>query len=194
MMDKEIKMRNKPRCTQRKIAAKSRLFSIECLDLEFSNGAKRQYERLVKPNIGAVLIIPMLDAQTLLLIREYAAGTERYELGFPKGLVEAGETTFEAADRELKEEVGYGAKKMHGLKALSSSPSFFGLMIDLVVATELYQERLEGDEPEPVEVIPWPLARVDDLLGREDFSEARSIAAIYLLKNYLSDKGVLNGE
>jgi ADP-ribose diphosphatase len=43
--------------------------------LQFSNNEKRQYERLMRGHNygGAVLIIPLLDKETVLLIREYSA-------------------------------------------------------------------------------------------------------------------------
>ena len=45
---------------------------VEALDLEFSNGATRQYERLMRGSgsNGAVLIVPMLDNETGLLVPE----------------------------------------------------------------------------------------------------------------------------
>ena len=59
----------------------------------------------------AVMIVPIIDDH-LLLIHEYAVGIGIYELGFSKGLIDAGETVFEAANRELKEEVGFGANHL----------------------------------------------------------------------------------
>jgi hypothetical protein len=47
----------------------------------------------------------------------------------------------------------------------------------LVLARDLYEERLPGDEPEELEVVPWKLDALDQLILREDFSEGRSIAA-----------------
>ena len=65
--------------------AKTRIFHVEQLDLRFSNGVEVQYERLRSAPRGAVLVVPMLDADTVLLIREYAAGVERYELAGSTG-------------------------------------------------------------------------------------------------------------
>ena len=178
-----------PICKNSEVIAKSRLFKIEQMDLVFSNGQQRSYERLVNTIFGAVMILPIVDNETILLVKEYAAGTEKYELGFPKGLLEFGESIEQGANRELKEEIGFGARQFHTLKSLSSSPAYFGLMIDVVIAYDLYEEKLEGDEPEPIEVVPWPIAELDQLLLRDDFSEARSIAAIYLLKNHFSEQG-----
>ena len=70
------------------------------------------------------MIVPIVDDH-LILIREYAVGTESYELGFSKGLIDPGESVFEAANRELKEEVGFGANDLTFLKKLSMAPSYF---------------------------------------------------------------------
>ena len=77
---------------------------VEELDLRFSNGERRTYERLASRGHGAVMIIPVLDDNTILLINEYAAGVHEYQLTLPKGLVDPGETALEAANRELMEE------------------------------------------------------------------------------------------
>ena len=37
-------------------------------------------------------------------------------------------------------------------------------------------------EPEPIEVVPWPLADIDELIQREDFAEARAVAALHLVQ------------
>ena len=77
-----------PKINSRNQVARSRLFAIEQLELTFSNGEERQYERMLGSGNGAVMIVPMLDADTILLVREYCAGTHSYELGFPKGLID----------------------------------------------------------------------------------------------------------
>src|SRR5687767_14877988 len=73
---------------------------MERLDLEFDNGERRRYERLHGRGHGAVIVVPLLDDDTVLLVREYAAGVHRYELGLVKGRIDAGETPLQAADRE----------------------------------------------------------------------------------------------
>lgn len=183
-------MNKLPTIHQTKTVATSRLFKIEALDLEFSNGEKREYERLVSSGVGAVLIIPILHNENgedkVLLIREYAAGTERYELGFPKGKVEKGEEILDAANREIMEEVGYESAKLTLLKKLSLAPGYLGHVTHIILAEGLSEHREPGDEPEEIEVIPWDIKDVDDLLERDDFSEGRSVAALYLMKNYLN--------
>lgn len=177
-----------PKVHATKIVAQSKLFTVEQMDLEFSNGEKRIYERLKAGEHGAVLVIPMVDHENFLLIREYAAGVEKYELAFPKGLVELDEEPIDAANRELQEEAGFGAKKLTALKVVSLAPGYLSHKMHLVLAEDLYESRLEGDEPEPIEVVQWRFDQLDQLLEREDFTEARSIAALFVLQQYLANR------
>ncbi|PHM33173.1 ADP compounds hydrolase NudE [Xenorhabdus innexi] len=178
----------KPKILNISDIAHSRLFNIQSVDLEFSNGARRIYERMKPANHEAVLIIPVIGNE-LLLIREYAVGIEQYELGFPKGAIDAGESIFEAANRELKEEVGLGAKKLELLTKLTMAPSYFSSKMNIVIAQDLYPEVLEGDEPEPLVQVRWPIADMMSLLEHPDFNEARNVSALFFAQRYLNEKG-----
>ncbi|WP_026376226.1 ADP compounds hydrolase NudE [Aestuariibacter salexigens] len=177
-----------PQIHQREIVARSGLFRVERVDLEFSNGATRQFERMAGTGRGAVMIVPLLDNETMLLVREYAAGTHSYQLGFPKGLIDPGENPLQAANRELQEEVGYAANNLTEIHQVNMAPTFFNARMNIVLATDLYEQRLEGDEPEPLDVIPWPLQDIDGLLARDDFIEARCIAALFLVHKWLTER------
>ena len=160
-------------------------YRLEQLDLEFSNGERRRFERLIGRGHGAVVVVPMLDDETVLLVREYAAGVHRYELGLVKGRIDAGETPAQAADRELKEEAGYGARRIEVLRSMSLAPTYMSHQSWLVVARDLYPDKLPGDEPEELEVVPWKLDALDQLMLREDFSEGRSLAALFVAREWL---------
>ncbi len=178
-------MRKHPEIKERRVVAESELFKIEQLDLKFANGEERQYERLANRGSGAVMVIPMLTNNTVLLIREYAAGTDNYELLLPKGRLEQGESILEAANREIKEEVGYGARKLQEIKTLTLAPGYFPLKTHIVLAQDLYEEKLPYDEPEEIEVIPWRLDQLEQLFKQDDFTEARSMAALYMVRDHL---------
>jgi ADP-ribose diphosphatase len=167
---------------------RSPFLRAEQVDLEFSNGERRTFERLRSSGLGAVIIVPMLDDATVLLVREYAVGTDRYELGLPKGRLDRDETVEQGADRELKEEVGYGARELHILGRLSLSPNYMTAMTHVVIARDLYPERLAGDEPEQLEVVPWRLDALHTLLEQPDVSEGRSIAALFIAREYLAGR------
>lgn len=178
-------MPNKPRITGVSTVATSRLFEIQAVDLLFDNGATAQYERVCTQLAGAVCIAA-IEGDEVLLIREYQVGTDRYELVLPKGAIDQGEEVIAAANRELMEEVGYGAKTLQLMKVMAVAPGYFNHRTHLVLGTDLYPQTADGDEPEPLEVVRWSMKELPALFAREDFSEARSMAALVLAQQWLS--------
>jgi ADP-ribose diphosphatase len=171
---------------ERRLRDPSKLFEVEQLDLEFSNGERRTYERMKSRGLGAVIIVPMLDEHTVLLVREYAAGLHHYEIGLPKGRLEPGEALLDGAQRELKEEIGYGARELTELTRLSLAPGYMTHITRVVLARDLYPEKLPGDEPEELEIVPWPISDLLSITARDDCTEGRTIAALYIARDYLA--------
>jgi len=181
-------MHKKPEILHRSMVAQSRLFRIESFDLRFSNGVERTYERLVPGGSGAVMMVALLDDNTVALIRAYGGGVEDYTLTLPKGAVDLGESMRDACNRELQEEIGFAASEFIHLKKMSLSPSYMSGGIDVVLARGLYPSQLEGDEPEPLELVEWPLDNLHELYGRDDCTEGRAIAALALAQEYLAGR------
>lgn len=177
-----------PRILNSKEQDLGRFIHAEKLDLEFSNGEKRTYERLCTHGLGSVIVVAMLDEKTVLMVREYAAGLHHYELGLVKGRLEAGESILEGAQRELKEEAGYGANDLKELTVLSLAPGYMTHITHVVLARDLYRDKLEGDEPEELEIVPWPITDLHELVQRPDCTEGRSIAALYITRDYLKQE------
>ncbi len=178
-------MSKKPQLLGSRVIANTKVFTVEQLDLRFSNGTQVQYERLLGSRYGAVLMIPMIDHETVLLVREYAAGVGDYQLMLPKGRIEKDEPILEAANREMMEEIGYGAKTLQHLTTLSQAPSYQNHTTHLILAEQLYPQTAEGDEPEPLEVVPWRLDKLPELFATGEFNEARSVAAIYMARDLM---------
>ena len=177
--------RDKPEVLSAEWLTHSRLFHVQELELRFGNGEVRTYERLNPGAHRAVMIVPMIDDDTVLLVREYGAGVDDYYLSLPKGALEKGETVAEAANRELMEEVGYGARRLDPVTRLNLSPSYMGNGMDIVLARDLYEKRLPGDEPEEIEVIPYKIGDLTGLINRPDFREAYAVAALFLVRDML---------
>ncbi len=178
-------MPTKPEILKRQSIARTRLFQVEQLELRFSNGVERSYERLASKGFGAVAIVPVTKEGAVILVQEYSAGINAYQWGLPKGAIDPGEDNFTAANRELKEEAGVGARELRFLKNIHITPSYMERSIDVMVAWDLYEASLPGDEPEPMATMHWPLKDLDGLMAREDMSDGISISALYMARDYL---------
>ncbi len=165
--------------------ARSRLFNIEQVELRFSNGKEVKFERLQSDAAGSVLIIP-IDGDELILIREYAVGTESYELSFPKGSVDKGEVPEVSACRELQEEIGMACAEVRLLRRVIVSPAYVNRPVWIMLAGDLTVNPLPGDEPEELEQVRWPLNRMWELLDQEDFNDGVNQLALYMLGHELN--------
>ena len=177
-----------PQIRSTRTVAKSRLFEIEEVELDFPNGCQVRYERL-GGLVGGVLVVPVTEDGMILLVREYAVGVERYELGFVKGRVENGEPPQSAAAREMQEEISFNATKFRLLATVSMTPAYSGHKTSIFLATGLYESSLKGDEPEELEIVPWALSDIERLRLRDDFTDARCLLATYLAHQELTVKG-----
>ena len=159
---------------------------MEKLSLRFSNGAQRQFYRVIPNSNHAVMVIAMPDADTVLITREYGCGFHRYELGLPRGRIDEGEDILVAANRELQEEAGFAAGRLDYLRTLSLAPTYMAHEIHVVLARDLSASQLEGDEPEPIDVIPWKLAEIETLALHPEFTEGRALGALLLARAWLA--------
>jgi ADP-ribose diphosphatase len=179
--------REKPQILSVRTAARSRLFHIESVQLKFANGNRREFERIAAgPRPGTALVVAMPDPATVLLVREYAVGLDRFELSLPMGRIEPGESALAAANRELMEETGFRAASLRPLHTLTLAPGILGYQAEIILATELTPGALDGgDEPEPLELVYWPISRLDHIASTGEISEARTLSALFLARSIL---------
>jgi len=52
----------------------------------------------------------------------------------------------------------------------------------------LFEETAEGDEPEPLEIVPKKLSELEKLTYNEDLTEARSILALYMARDIINNR------
>jgi 8-oxo-dGTP pyrophosphatase MutT (NUDIX family) len=88
-------------------------------------------------------------------------------LEIPAGKLDVpGEPPLETAKRELAEEIGKRAERWDELMVFFTSPGFSDERVWLFVATELSNSAaLEGDEDERIEIVPWPLGKLDEAIA-----------------------------
>ncbi len=157
---------------------KGRLFKVEVL--EWADDQGRTIRREVVRHPGAVLIVPRLDGDRLVLVRNYRVAVNERLWELPAGTLEAGEAPRDAAGRELEEETGYRAARIEHLSDFYTSPGFCDELMRVFVADDLHPvgQRLEPGEDIDVETVPVAeaLAMIDD--GR--IRDGKTIAALLM--------------
>jgi ADP-ribose diphosphatase len=175
----------KPEILSARWVAHTRLFHVEEQQLRFANGVERTYERLNPGYHGAVMVVAVDSGGRMALVSEYGAGFGDYYLSFPKGALQPEESVLDAANRELMEEAGVGAHQLEVLAELALSPSYMGNRMSLVLARDLFEKRLPGDEPEPL-VVSWhSFAELLALQAAGKLPEGYAVAAMFLARERL---------
>lgn len=107
---------------------------------------------------GAVMIIPLLDAEHVLLERQFRYPLGRAIVEFPAGKIDAGEPPFECARRELLEETGYTARRWSYLGGLHNAIAYSDEKIEIYLAEDLERSgsgTLDAGETLEVFEAPW---------------------------------------
>jgi ADP-ribose pyrophosphatase len=107
---------------------------------------------------GAVIMIPMLDARTVLLERQYRYPLRRHFYELPAGKIEPGEDPLATAKRELIEECGYVAGSWQHLMTLHPCVGYADERIELYLARDLTQVEHALEDGEFLEVVPLALS------------------------------------
>lgn len=171
-----------PKILKKSSLFKSKLFNINEAKIEFNNETLI-YEIISGTGDGAVLIIPILDKK-IIFIKEYAAAVDDYMLTLPKGKIDSNETIYEAADRELQEEIGFKSNKMKFIKELYLAPGYIDHVTYMMLAESLKPSSLIGDEPEDLEIIQVEIPRISTFLEKNKIIDSRVYAAVNYIQNY----------
>jgi 8-oxo-dGTP pyrophosphatase MutT (NUDIX family) len=145
-----------------------------------ADGHEVKREKVWHP--GAVGIVPV-DATHVWLTRQprEAVGASA-SLEIPAGKLDVpGEERLASAKRELAEEIGKRAECWEEIFAFYTSPGFSDERVWLYLATELSDsiEPAQADEDERIEIVPWPLERIDAAIA--ECEDSKSLIALLWL-------------
>lgn len=153
-------------------------------------GVGERFTRLVVHHPGAVVVVPVHDNESVLMVRQFRApvGSELLEVVAGKRDVE-GEEPETTARREMHEEIGRRPGRLVKLCEFFNSPGFCDEYTHLFAALDL--EELDSPaavnpEERAMTLEPIRLADVDDLIARGRIVDAKSIIGLLLTRRYLA--------
>lgn len=137
---------------------------------------------------GAAAAIAVLEDGRLLMVRQYRNALDRFTLEIPAGGLNPGEPTMDAAARELEEETGYVCGKIEKLITIRTTVAFCNEKIDIYLATDLKKTQQHLDEDEYVDVKPYELSDLENMIYAGEIEDSKTIAAILAYKNKYRNK------
>jgi len=152
------------------------------------DGRSTEYTYLAVPR--AVFVAAVTDDGQLLLVRQYRHPVRDWTLEVPAGSVREGESSGEAAARELREETGGVAREWQHLSTFYSSSAHTSLRSDAWLArgVETLGEVVEEDW-EDLTLVRMPLAEAVTRARTGAFTEGQTALTILLAAEALQSTG-----
>ena len=143
------------------------------------DGAEVSREKVWHP--GAVGVLALDDTHVWLTRQPREVIGAPASLEIPAGKLDVpGESPLQTGKRELAEEIGKQAGSWEQLFAFFTSPGFSDERVWLFMATDLSSAPdAEPDENERIEIVPWPLERLDDAIS--ECEDSKSLIALLWL-------------
>jgi nudix-type nucleoside diphosphatase (YffH/AdpP family) len=144
---------------------------------ELPNGHQTAYT-ICKMGI-AVGVLPFLDENTVVLIRQYRyAQQENFRWEIPTGGTNENESLEDAAQRELAEEAGYKAGRLQKISTLYTSKAICQETAHLFLGYDLTEQQLPQDDTEELEVKTFAFDEALRMVKDSEIRDAMSMTAI----------------
>ena len=161
---------------------RGRIVDLNLETVTLPNGATVELEIIHHP--GASAVVPMKDATTVVLIRQYRHAVGGYIYEIPAGKLHPGEDPKVCAARELEEEIGYRAAVFEHLLSFYTTPGFTDETIHVFAAFDLEPGAHQREQDEFLEVVPLPLSRVLGMIRDGEIKDGKTIATVLFFAGF----------
>lgn len=131
---------------------------------------------------GSTLIIPLLPSQKLLLVNQFRYLIDREAVEFPCGVLEAGLSPAENAQKELREETGYKAENLIYAGKFIPYSGVSDEICHVFIATGLAENPLTPDETEEFELLEFSIEEFENQIDKNRIDDGMTLAAWMLSK------------
>ena len=127
---------------------------------------------------GAVGVVPFLDKDTIVMVRQFRHPVREVTLELPAGKLDKGEPVMKCLKRELVEETGCTAKKFTLLLRYWPTPAFANEVLHLYVAEGLSRGKTRFDEDEFLEVVDVPFRDAVKMVYDGKIKDSKTIVGL----------------
>jgi len=127
---------------------------------------------------GSVAVLPVLKGRRIVLIAQYRCAFGEKVLEVPAGRIDRGETPLQAAKRELREEIGLGARKWERIQRILPTPGYSDETVTLFRASDLFPSPGTPDADERIELRPMSLTKALEMMMRRRIQDAKTVVAL----------------
>jgi ADP-ribose pyrophosphatase len=131
-----------------------RVIHLRLETLKMPDGAT--YEREIIRHNGAVAMLPLEADGSVILVKQYRAGSEQEMLELPAGTLNPGEDRQDCARRELQEEIGFYPENLVELGQFWTAASYTSELITIYLVEGLRPSKLAGDRDEHLTPVRMP--------------------------------------
>ena len=142
------------------------------------------YREIVEHNGGAVIAAVKNDGK-MIMVKQFRKPAERVMLEVPAGKIDPGETPFETACRELKEETGYTPGEVKYLTEFYPSVGYSEEVLYLYLCTGLTAGETCPDENEALDVLEMDVEELYGMVMRAEIRDAKTIIAIMMVRDLI---------
>ena len=162
---------------QERLVLQGARFNVHEMELLGRDG--KTYRREVIRHPGAVVLLPLLDSETVVLIENQRPTVNETLLELPAGTREPGEPPEETAARELVEETGYRAGSLLPLHEFFSAPGICDELMHLYVARDLTSGQHQREATESIENRIATRQEIAQWISEGRIRDAKSLIGLY---------------
>jgi len=160
-----------------------RAFNVERLETRLPDGRISFYD-LVQHN-DSVTILPVDQEGNIWFVQQFRMGSMNILLELPAGVLGDSEDPETGAAREVREEIGLSAGKLHKLGEYYLAPGYSTEFMHAFLATDLRPDPLQADDDEFLKVQVIPTKTAYEMVQKGEIKDSKTLATLLLAEKLI---------